>query len=59
MATDDAPLPQGADEQDGGKEQVDKLVGNEDDAEGDDEESDGDEWCVDAEGTLNLVALDT
>ena len=58
MPTDDAPLPQGADEQDGREEQIDQLVGDEDDAEGDNDESDGDEWGVDAESALDLVALD-
>ena len=59
MATDDAPLPQCTNEQDGREEDVYQFVGDEDDAEGNDEKSYGDEWRVDAEGTLDLVALDT
>ena len=58
MAPDDAPLPQTADEQDRGEEHVDQLVGNQDDAEGKHDEAHDDEWRIDAEGTLNLVAAD-
>ena len=59
MATDNAPLPQGTEQQDGWKGHVDQLVRHEDNADGNDQETHEEQWRVDAEGTANLVAADT
>ena len=51
VAANHKPLPKGADKQYGGKYEVYQLVGNEYDAERDDNEAHGYKWTVDAEGT--------
>ena len=57
MAPYHVPLPQGTDEQDGREHHVHQFVGYQDDAHHEDQESHRDEWCVDAEGALDLVAI--
>ena len=59
MATDDAPLPQGANEQNGREDDVHQLVRNQDNADGNYQEAHKHQGGIDAEGTLNLVALHT
>ena len=59
LASDNAPLPKHADEQNWRKNQVDKIVRHQHDADTDDQESHENEWCVDAEGTLDLASFET
>ena len=57
MTSHHLPLPERAQQQQGREEQVDQFFRNQDDAEDDDGKAYDDKWRVDAEGTLNLVAV--
>ncbi len=59
VLANDEPLPNGAKQQNGGEGHVDQLVGDEHDAEGDDDEAYHDQWRIDVEGAAYLVAVDT
>ena len=53
------PLPQSATKQYRREAQVHQVVGYQDDAERDDDEAHHYQWCIDAEGALDLIAIDT
>ena len=58
VSPDDAPLPESANEQNGREDEVHQVVGNEDDAERDDDEVDDNEREVDAESAFYLAGVE-
>ena len=58
MSLDNSPLPEGASHQHGREDEVDKFVGDEDDAEGYHYESHDDERTIYFECALYMVAIE-